>query len=386
MNSHNQDNNSSLERKQPSEDVSSELVPADEQNNSDSDDLPELVLADYNITRDYDSVENKIIYVDLPEHVPADEQNNSDSDDLHEHVPADEQNNSDSDDLPEHVPADEQNNSDSDDLPELVPADEQNNSDSDDLPELVPADEQNNSDSDDLPELVPDDRFYYNDDDRIYNYFRSNDRFYYNDNRNYRSNVDELMNFLSSITLPMSLITLPNFNNIEQNQIMNSENNESKCTFCNSYYDHHNNSQYFMSCCAKDYCLKCVTNFKEKEKKDCPSCNYSLDYLKDVELPKFDDVIPEEGEDCMICCYSMGTTQYNGKVTLECNCNLELCITCAYKSLKDAKHIEMENVQGLNGIVLPQEYIIKGSCPHCRQIPKNKDDIIALYNFLPPRY
>jgi hypothetical protein len=187
-------------------------------------------------------------------------------------------------------------------------------------------------------------------------------------------------------------MTFPNFNNIEQYEIMNSENNheeknnEPKCTFCNSYYDHHNHSQYFMSCCAEDYCLKCVKNFKETEKKECPNCHYSLEYLKDVELPNFDDVILEEGEDCMICCYSMGTTQYNGKVTLECNCNLELCITCAYNSLKDAKHIKMENVQGLDGLVLPQEYIVKGSCPHCRQIPKNKDDIIALYNFLPPRY
>ena len=297
MNLSNQDNNSSLERKQPSEDVSSELEPSDKQNNSDSDDLPEL------------------------------------------------------------EPADEQNNSDSDVMPELLPADEQNNSDSDDLPEL-PADEQNNFD------------------DRIYNYFRNDDRIY----NDYRNNDRIYLNFNITLNRVFQM-----FNNIGENNY-EEKNNEPKCTFCNSYYDHHNHSQYFMACCAKDYCLKCVKDFKETEKKECPKCHYSLKYLKDIELPTFDDVIPEEGEDCMICCYSMGTTQYNGKVTLECNCNLELCITCAYKSLKDAKHIKMENVQGLNGLVLPQEYIVKGSCPHCRQIPKNKDDIIALYNFLPPRY
>lgn len=255
---------------------------------------------------------------------------------------------------------------------EHVTSDKKNNSDSDDLPELEPADEQNNSD----------DRIYLNNIIDLYD-----NRIYLNRIDHYiiRSNEqDEIMNFLR-------LMTFPNSNN-EQYEIMNSENNheeknnEPKCTFCNSYYDHHNHSQYFMACCAEDYCLKCVKDFKETEKKECPKCHYSLKYLKDIELPTFDDVIPEEGEDCIICCYSMGTTQYNGKVTLECKCNLELCITCAYMCLKDTKHIKMENVQGLYGLVLPQEYIVKGSCPHCRQIPKNKDDIIALYNFLPPRY
>ena len=45
----------------------------------------------------------------------------------------------------------------------------------------------------------------------------------------------------------------------------------------------------------------------------------------------------------------------------------------------------MSEVQGFPGLILPHNYIIKGCCPTCRQIPKNKDDIITLYNFLPPR-
>jgi len=362
MNLSNQDNNSSLERKQSSEEALIYFI--------------------------MNSLSQNNIVIDVS---PADEQNNSNSDVLPELEPADEQNNSNSDVLPELEPADEQNNSDSDVLPELEPADnnitrdndsEENKNIYDDLPELINVYEPGECPRGEYCELKNAldnhlSRFQMRNVPSIYNHINRYHRQFSFDDTEQR----EIMRSYFNMLLSRELFRIMNSeNNYEE------KNNEPKCTFCNSYYDHHNHSQYFMACCAKDYCLKCVKDFKETEKKGCPNCHYSLKYLKDTELPNFDDVIPKDGEDCMICCYSMGTTQYNGKVTLECNCNLELCITCAYKSLKDTKHIKMENVQGLNGLVLPQEYIVKGSCPHCRQIPKNKDDIIALYNFLPPRY
>lgn len=169
------------------------------------------------------------------------------------------------------------------------------------------------------------------------------------------------------------------------NEAEPDEQENQKCDICETYYDHEEHSNYFMSCCTKQYCLKCVKGLKSEGKK-CPGCKSNLEYLNDIKLPEKKVVAPKDAVDCIICCNPMNTTQYNGKVTLDCKCHLEICITCAYKSLQDAKHVKMGSIQGIEGIVLPQEYMVKGACPNCRQVPSNKDDIIALYGFLPPRY
>jgi hypothetical protein len=162
------------------------------------------------------------------------------------------------------------------------------------------------------------------------------------------------------------------------------EPDESKCKSCDNYYDHDEFAPFFMSCCAKSYCIKCVKKLKKEEKK-CPSCENDLEYLKDIKLSKKEKKIGKNFEDCLICCDTMNSTQYNGRIMLDCKCKLEICISCAYKSLKDTKHVKMGSVQGIEGLVLPQHYTVKGTCPTCRQVPSNKDEIISLYGFLPPR-
>jgi hypothetical protein len=158
----------------------------------------------------------------------------------------------------------------------------------------------------------------------------------------------------------------------------------SKCGNCDNYYDHEDHSTFFMSCCDKTHCLKCIRELIEKDEK-CPSCKSNLEYLKDVKFPE-KKIVTKDDDDCFICCDTMNTTQYNGKVTLDCKCKFEMCITCAYKTLQDTKHTKMEAVQGIEGLILPQKYTVKGACPNCRDIPKNKEDLIGLYGFLPPRH
>jgi len=160
-----------------------------------------------------------------------------------------------------------------------------------------------------------------------------------------------------------------------------------KCNICKNYYDHDEHAPFYMSCCATSYCIKCVKELKTDEKKGskCPTCENSLEYLNDIKILNKKKTIGKNSEDCLICCDTMNSTQYNGKVTLDCNCNFELCISCAYKSLKDTKHVKMGSVQGIEGLVLPQHYTVKGACPNCRQVPSNKEEIISLYGFLPPR-
>ena len=164
----------------------------------------------------------------------------------------------------------------------------------------------------------------------------------------------------------------------------NTEQKESKCNLCENYYDHDDYAPFFMSCCANSYCIKCVKELKT-DKKKCPSCESYLEYLNDIKISKKEKKVSKNSEDCLICCDTMNSTQYNGKVILDCNCKLEICISCAYKSLTDTKHVKMGSVQGIEGLVLPQHYTVKGACPACRQIPANKDEIISLYGFLPPR-
>jgi hypothetical protein len=57
------------------------------------------------------------------------------------------------------------------------------------------------------------------------------------------------------------------------------EQENQKCDICETYYDHEEHSNYFMSCCAKQYCLKCVKGLKSEGKK-CPGCKSNLEYLK----------------------------------------------------------------------------------------------------------
>jgi hypothetical protein len=140
-----------------------------------------------------------------------------------------------------------------------------------------------------------------------------------------------------------------------------------------------------MSCCDTSYCTKCVEKLKKDEKK-CPSCDNKLEYLKDIKISFIpDDKEDDNKENCFICCEVMNSTQHNGKVKLECSCKMEICISCAYKSLQDLVYTKMEEVQGIPGLTIPQPYNIKGSCPQCKQVPRNKDEINVLYGFLPPR-
>ena len=69
------------------------------------------------------------------------------------------------------------------------------------------------------------------------------------------------------------------------------------------------------------------------------------------------------------------------EVILKC-CDQPICISCAYKSLKDKQHITNGEVQGIPGLILPQYYNIKGCCPFCKGIPDNKEEIITSFNFL----
>jgi hypothetical protein len=168
------------------------------------------------------------------------------------------------------------------------------------------------------------------------------------------------------------------------NNIENEDTNytESTCSICQENYDH---NEFFMSCCATSYCTSCVQKLKTEEK-NCPSCENKLEYLKDIKISSnSENKTDKNDEDCFICCEVMNSTQYNGKVKLECSCKMEICISCAYKSLQDSVHTKMDTVQGIPGLILPQTYKVKGSCPQCKQVPDNKDEIISLYGFLPPR-
>jgi hypothetical protein len=168
-------------------------------------------------------------------------------------------------------------------------------------------------------------------------------------------------------------------NNIENED---TDYTESTCSICKEHYDH---NKFFMSCCAISYCTSCVQKLKTEEK-NCPSCENKLEYLKDIKISSnFENKTDKNDEDCFICCEVMNSTQYNGKIKLECSCKMEICISCAYKSLQDSVHTKMDTVQGIPGLILPQTYKVKGSCPQCKQVPNNKDEIISLYGFLPPR-
>ena len=164
------------------------------------------------------------------------------------------------------------------------------------------------------------------------------------------------------------------------------------CGLCSNYYDHDEHSKFFLSCCAHNYCIKCVYSLHQKQEK-CPKCHYSLEYLqKEIKLLQYSDKKQSldcgednDSEDCLVCCEKLNSTQHNGEVVLECPCKIKMCITCAYRSLTDTKHVKMGEVQGIPGLILPQNYVVKGCCPTCRQIPANKDEIIMLYGFLPPR-
>lgn len=178
------------------------------------------------------------------------------------------------------------------------------------------------------------------------------------------------------------------FSYIEEKQ-QEYEKQNTSCKLCKEFYDHDDHLKYHMSCCANACCLSCVKKLKddyeENPETTCPHCNFNLEYLKSTNLPvKIKST--DKSEECFICCDDMNTSQYNGKVLLECSCKLEICISCAYKSLKDTKYTKMGDVQGIEGLQLPQEYTVKGACPNCRTIPSNKDEILSIYGFLPPRY
>ena len=102
-------------------------------------------------------------------------------------------------------------------------------------------------------------------------------------------------------------------------------------------------------------------------------------------MSKNDNIDNKNNEDCFICCENMNSTQYNGKIKLECSCKMEICISCAYKSLQDSVYTKLENVEGMPGLILPHTYKVKGCCPQCKQVPDNKDEIIFIYELLPPR-
>jgi|SaaInlStandDraft_1057018.scaffolds.fasta_scaffold09468_3 hypothetical protein len=154
--------------------------------------------------------------------------------------------------------------------------------------------------------------------------------------------------------------------------------NQLSCFSCNKCYDEDRN-RYYLSCCANPLCHECV--FKMKNEK-CPFCKRSLEYLKDFKLEKKSKT---EGEECFLCCSVLNSTQHTGKVKLDCKCQLELCITCAYKSLQDSHDNERVTVLE-DGERVRETYTIKGRCPQCREIPKNKEEINMLYGFLPPSY
>ena len=199
----------------------------------------------------------------------------------------------------------------------------------------------------------------------------------------------EYINRLRYINLLDSIrISIPyDISNIS-NDIINNTENETKenieyiCSICKENYD---NNKFFMSCCATSYCTTCI-QFLKTNNKSCPSCDNKLEYLKDIKISfKSEYENNQNDEDCFICCEVMNSNQYNGKIKLECICKIEICITCAYKSLHDSVHTKMESVQGIPGLIIPQTYTVKGSCPQCKQVPSNKDEICSLYGFLPPR-
>jgi hypothetical protein len=168
-----------------------------------------------------------------------------------------------------------------------------------------------------------------------------------------------------------------------------NDKNES-CELCSNYYDHDEHSNFFLSCCASNYCIKCVSSMCQKQEK-CPKCHSSFEETNILTniltnmLQKQSSIKDKNIEECFLCCEKLNVSQYNGEVFLQCPCNLKICITCAYRSLTDTKHVKIGEVQGIPGLILPHNYVVKGCCPTCRQVPLNKDEIIMLYGFLPPR-
>jgi hypothetical protein len=154
------------------------------------------------------------------------------------------------------------------------------------------------------------------------------------------------------------------------------------CFSCNSAYDE-NRKRYYLSCCANPLCHECTNKLKEES---CPFCKRSLEYLNNIDLEEKENTkIDIDQEECFLCYSVLNSTQHTGKVRLKCKCNLELCISCAYKSLQDTTDNEKVTILE-DGFRVRENYTIKGKCPQCREIPKNKEEIIMLYGFLPPTY
>lgn len=157
-----------------------------------------------------------------------------------------------------------------------------------------------------------------------------------------------------------------------------------KCNLCDNYFDHEDHSRYVMVCCPNTFCVQCVSNLK-KENKECPSCKNNLDYIEKIPDLKEKDGTKEELEDCHICGEKLNSNQHTGEVIFDCSCKFKLCISCANEILQDKKETKLVNVQGIPGLMLPHEHLKKGKCPQCQEVPKNRDEIISLFSFIPPR-
>lgn len=201
------------------------------------------------------------------------------------------------------------------------------------------------------------------------------------DNKNIRSHINEYHSHLdicfNESLYPFNILT--SIINEKKKRIEIERQHKIKCFNCKNLYDNEDRKKFYLSCCCNTLCHQCIDELKSKE---CPFCKKSLNYLKDFKFEKKSKI---KGEECFLCYSVLNRTQHTGKVKLDCTCKLELCITCAYKSLQDS-HDNIRITELEDGTRVREKYTIKGKCSQCREIPRNKEEIIILYRFLPPVY
>lgn len=155
-----------------------------------------------------------------------------------------------------------------------------------------------------------------------------------------------------------------------------TEKNKICCKKCEKYFDDDDNPKLILNC-GHDYCKSCVLEYE-----NCPECNYEIDAsLKSVFNKKRKLENEDDLEECHICGSKINLNQKKGETILDCSCKFKLCLECASKVLTDRDEIIINTVDGIS----LQDTVKKiGACPQCRQVPKNKDEILMLWTFIPP--
>jgi hypothetical protein len=158
---------------------------------------------------------------------------------------------------------------------------------------------------------------------------------------------------------------------------------ELKCPQCNDYFD----KEIYLSC-GHISCSGCVIKLEE-----CSKCYFPIDNnLKKIIISQKEEVDDDEsGDFCEICTSKMNdkSDQTKCKIVLNCKCKSEteegrsMCISCAATILKDKSERKINYIHGFP-MIDEHPTIIKGVCPICKEEPTNKQEILYLFELIPP--